>query len=1063
MMADIKDVSVSSLNGLKTFALLLDVHKNHRDKFLFADPNFRLEANQSTPPLPTSLPDWDDGAKSWWLTDTNVLQAWDYSLGSGVRIAWLDLGTNHLNFGHSELLRKTDGNFLVNENMSLLADAVGAFDNHSLYCQMIGFAERNNTYIHSSGALAPLRTAGVAPNATVIPYNVLTHNDKVKASLKAAYKARVDVIGSSYGCLHCRDDVFRFFESISFEGNVLDQTIDWIVNGLHIPYVQAAGNSGTKLEQGKYGIHVSKNIPSGDTNNLIMAGAVVAPANRANNVYDNNSLTNYEVTRYSNFGENVIYAPGEGIWVSERTNPLNLTYMNGTSSAAPFVTGIVALMLSRNPDLLPAQILTILKNSSKTGLIDLKMPSLFSSGVGTIEFKNPSYALHPGQLKLIDVEEAVKQAITLRGSAPKSVEEHFGIIKEENGKKLLLNRFSDGTATPGEQSKAINWQTVSDNVWSELSDGAVVKIKSWSDISVGKIITYPPASFPFGSNVPIMGFRTPLYIGPNALEIQDVEKICDLKSGSAYYLQCPGPLAISPIINNLEIHQDSLHNIQNLNKDRGVEIDVDGNNLWVNNILSGSRVKVNFHEVYSTGIPVSPANTYAFDVYPQSIKNDGKQIKIKISNFEFFSKNIKSGHYRISLELLTGNTPLRGFVSSSGIDNFIVTDFGSGFSISSIQQPPTNATPENFGVKAFVEPNNTTPISVRAGDKVGVFVSRSLYSDIKIEIQGGNAVYTFINDNFLTFTIPAFLTIGNLDVLFKSNEGEFKIERLLNYTSPYPEVVKFSKPTIFANGGDVVDAYITVKDPNGQPAPDGTPYYVQLMPTQLGLYPDLTMIHPETGQQYGGRWTTVEQVLPVKNGKIHIQAKLNAPISPYEYTYDFNNNLPNVFTWPHANAPSFQVQVCNPAYNSSKPGYGYYCGQQLFPQTGNTLDGRLYAVHAYSFDPQIHHVTGGSIKRTITIRNIKDILGNPVPVGTVLHFNQTYYGNVSNPNGNDIYWGVAVTTPGEIDIVYEPFQRISCGLVGVEEYIYMTSVQGAASSSQHWLVGNPIYFRYVAC
>jgi hypothetical protein len=104
----------------------------------------------------------------------------------------------------------------------------------------------------------------------------------------------------------------------------------------------------------------------------------------------------------------------------------------------------------------------------------------------------------------------------------------------------------------------------------------------------------------------------------------------------------------------------------------------------------------------------------------------------------------------------------------------------------------------------------------------------------------------------------------------------------------------------------------------------------------------------------------VEQVLPVKNGKIHIQAKLNAPIAPYEYTYDFNNNLPNVFTWPHANAPSFQVQVCNPAYDSGRPGYGYYCGQQLFPQAGNTLDGRLYAVHAYSFDPQIHHVISGT-------------------------------------------------------------------------------------------------------
>ncbi|MGE4234545.1 MAG: S8 family serine peptidase [Bacteriovoracia bacterium] len=385
------------------------------------------------------------------------------------------------------------------------------------------------------------------------------------------------------------------------------------------------------------------------------------------------------------------------------------------------------------------------------------------------------------------------------------------------------------------------------------------------------------------------------------------------------------------------------------------------------------------------------------------------------------------------------------------------------FSLQSLLAPPAGATPGGYGVKAFYDPNNTGPITARAGDVIGFFVQNARTRNISIEIQGKNAVVTANHDDLLSMTVPADLIVGNVDATFKSDEGEFKIENLINYTSPFPEVVKWSKPTIFANGGDVVDGYITVKDASGQPAPDGTPYYVQLVPTQLGLYPDLTMIHPETGQQYGGRWTTVEQVLPVKNGKIHIQARLAAPIAPYEYTYDFNNNLPNVFTWPHANAPSFQVQVCNPAYSSSKPGYGYYCGQQLFPQTGNTLDGRLYAIHAYSFDPQIHHVTAGSPKRTITIRNIKDILGNPVPVGTVLYFNQTYWGVTSNPNGNDIYWGVAVQTPGEVDVDYEPFQRIPCFLVGTEEYLYMTTVQGAASSSLHWMVGNPIYLRYVAC
>jgi hypothetical protein len=115
-------------------------------------------------------------------------------------------------------------------------------------------------------------------------------------------------------------------------------------------------------------------------------------------------------------------------------------------------------------------------------------------------------------------------------------------------------------------------------------------------------------------------------------------------------------------------------------------------------------------------------------------------------------------------------------------------------------------------VVAFYDPNNSGPITARAGEVIGFFVQNARTRNISIEIQGKNAVITANHDDLLSMTVPADLIVGNVDATFKSDEGEFKIENLINYTSPFPEVVKFSKPTIFANGGDVVDAYITVKD-----------------------------------------------------------------------------------------------------------------------------------------------------------------------------------------------------------------------------------------------------------
>jgi serine protease len=75
--------------------------------------------------------------------------------------------------------------------------------------------------------------------------------------------------------------------------------------------------------------------------------------------------------RFSNFGAAVeISAPGVNVlstWNTGTTTPGAATYawISGTSMAAPHVSGVVSLMLSRNPSLTPAQVLAILQQTAR--------------------------------------------------------------------------------------------------------------------------------------------------------------------------------------------------------------------------------------------------------------------------------------------------------------------------------------------------------------------------------------------------------------------------------------------------------------------------------------------------------------------------------------------------------------------------------------------------------------------------------------------------------------------------------------------------------------------------
>lgn len=73
---------------------------------------------------------------------------------------------------------------------------------------------------------------------------------------------------------------------------------------------------------------------------------------------------------FSNFGSCVdLYAPGVGIVSAAYTSTTAAASMSGTSMATPHVAGAAAVLLSRNPELTPAQVASALASNATAGVV----------------------------------------------------------------------------------------------------------------------------------------------------------------------------------------------------------------------------------------------------------------------------------------------------------------------------------------------------------------------------------------------------------------------------------------------------------------------------------------------------------------------------------------------------------------------------------------------------------------------------------------------------------------------------------------------------------------------
>ncbi|WP_432810111.1 S8 family serine peptidase [Pantanalinema sp. GBBB05] len=277
------------------------------------------------------------GGNSWDLDQIQAPEVWAQGYtGQGVVVAVVDSGVD---ITHTDLdaniwinSREIAGNGLDDDGNGYIDDINGwdFVDNDNLANDL----DSHGT--HVAGTIAAenndIGATGVAYNARIMPVRVLDADGNgryadVAAGIRYAADSGADIINLSLGGGSSNSQVVTAIDYAVQRGALV---------------VIAAGNEGDS----------QPSFPANITSPGVLAVGAV-----------NN---NQKMASFSNLAGsapvNYVVGPGVGIYSTTPNN--NYASFNGTSMATPHIAGVAALLLSANPNLSPAQLVSLLTSTA---------------------------------------------------------------------------------------------------------------------------------------------------------------------------------------------------------------------------------------------------------------------------------------------------------------------------------------------------------------------------------------------------------------------------------------------------------------------------------------------------------------------------------------------------------------------------------------------------------------------------------------------------------------------------------------------------------------------------
>jgi subtilisin family serine protease len=270
----------------------------------YVEPNYQIEANY-TPGDPAY-------SKQWYLKKIQMPKAWDTTKGaSNITVAVIDGGVQT---DHPELKGKIVSPFDVTRSSSNVSP-----DNHGTHVAGIIAATINKTGI-----------SGIAPNVKIMPVDVFTG-------------AGANVYDVAEGIMYAVDhkaDILNLSLGSYYYSYPLEYAVSY-ARSKGVLVVAAAGND----DSSEYTYPAA--LPS------VLGVSATDSLDR--------------ITQFSNYGDYIDFA-APGMDIFSTISGSKYASLDGTSMASPVVSGVSALILSKNPFLTPSQVQNILiKSSSDLG------------------------------------------------------------------------------------------------------------------------------------------------------------------------------------------------------------------------------------------------------------------------------------------------------------------------------------------------------------------------------------------------------------------------------------------------------------------------------------------------------------------------------------------------------------------------------------------------------------------------------------------------------------------------------------------------------------------------